>query len=74
MSERVRPAGSNIPLIETENSGGGNWLDFIHLDNGTVLVLSDEYVGHYASKDAFYAAQDQINGFYLRKPEDLSDA
>jgi hypothetical protein len=57
---------TNIASIDTENSGGGNMLDFITLRNGQVLVVSDEYVGLYASKDAFYATEDQINGFYLK--------
>ena len=60
------PIGTNFKFIESENSGGGNWVDFIHLLNGTVLVLSDEYVGQYASKEAFYEAQDQLGGFYLK--------
>ena len=57
---------TNVVSIETENSGGGNMLDFITLRNGQVLVISDEYVGLYASKDAFYSTEDQINGFYLK--------
>jgi hypothetical protein len=57
---------TNIVSIDTENSGGGNMLDFITLRDGQVLVVSDEYVGLYASKDAFYATKDQINGFYLK--------
>jgi hypothetical protein len=57
--------GTNVVSIETENSGGGNMLDFITLLNGKVLVISDEYVGLYASKSAFYDGEDQITGFYL---------
>lgn len=57
---------TNVVSIETENSGGGNMLDFITLRNGYVLVISDEYVGLYASKNAFYAAEDQLGGFYLK--------
>jgi len=69
MSSPNGPSHTNRPnfkFIESENSGGGNWIDFIHLLNGTVLVLSDEYVGQYASKEAFYEAQDQLGGFYLK--------
>jgi len=64
MELRIKP--DNIVTVETENAGGGCMLDFITLRNGQVLVVSDEYVGLYASKDAFYATKDQINGFYLK--------
>lgn len=57
----------NVKLIETENSGGGNMLTFVTLTNDQVLVISDEYVGLYASKNAFYDGEDQITGFYLAK-------
>ena len=59
--------GTNIVSVETENSGGGNMLDFIQLLNGMVLVISDEYAGLYKSKEAFYEGADQINGFYLKE-------
>jgi hypothetical protein len=58
--------GTNIVSVETENSGGGNMLDFIVLRNGNVLVINDEYVGLYNSKDAFYEGEEQLNGFYLK--------
>ena len=58
--------GTNIVSVETENSGGGNMLDFIQLLNGNVLVISDEYAGLYTSKEAFYEGADQLNGFYLK--------
>lgn len=58
--------GTNIVSIETENSGGGNMLDFIQLRDGKVLVISDEYAGLYTSKEAFYECADQLNGFSLR--------
>jgi len=58
--------GTNVVSIETENSGGGNMLDFITLRNGNVLVISDEYAGLYESKEAFYDSADQLNGFYLK--------
>lgn len=58
--------GTNIVSIETENSGGGNMLDFIQLRDGKVLVISDEYAGLYTSKEAFYEGADQLNGFYLK--------
>lgn len=58
--------GTNIVSVETENSGGGNMVDFIQLRNGNVLVISDEYAGLYTSKEAFYECADQLNGFYLK--------
>lgn len=58
--------GTNIVSVETENSGGGNMIDFIQLRNGNVLVISDEYAGLYESKEAFYDSADQLNGFYLK--------
>ena len=58
--------GINVVSIETENSGGGNMLDFIVLRNGNVLAISDEYAGLYAPKEAFYDSADQLNGFYLK--------
>ena len=63
----ITATGANIMRIETENSGGGNMLDFIYLTNGQVLVISEDYLGHYASKEAFYDAKDQYNGFYFQK-------
>ena len=60
-------AHPNVKLIETENSGGGNMLTFVTLTNDQVLVISDEYVGLYASKNAFYDGDSQITGFYLEK-------
>ena len=56
--------GTNVVSIETENSGGGNYLDFIELRNGNVLVIGDEYIGMYTSKEAFYDGANQLAGFY----------
>jgi hypothetical protein len=50
----------------TDNIGGGNILDVITLQDGTVLVINDEYVGHYKSIDDFYGGEDQLNGFYIK--------
>jgi len=52
---------THIMSIETENSGGGCWLDFVTLSNGSVLVVNDEY----ASKEAFYNSTTSTKGFYL---------
>jgi hypothetical protein len=56
---------THIVSIETENSGGGCWLDFVTLSNGSVLVVNDEYAGLYASKEAFYNSTTSTKGFYL---------
>jgi hypothetical protein len=44
----------NIKKIETENTGGGTMVDILTLWNGRVIVVSDEYVGVYTSKEDFY--------------------
>ena len=53
--------------IETYNSGGGNMLDFITLENGKVLCINDEYIGLYNSIEDVFGDKDLcINGFYLQ--------
>jgi hypothetical protein len=44
----------NITQIEIENTGGGCMVDIITLWNGRVIVISDESIGVYPSKDDFY--------------------
>ena len=41
----------HITKQETYNTGGGCMVDFLHLSNGKVLCISDEYVGLYNSVD-----------------------
>ena len=37
----------NIKKIYSENTGGGCIVDFLELENGLLLAVSDEYVGLY---------------------------
>lgn len=55
-----------IKSTEVENMGGGCMVDILTLADGKVVVISDEYVGMYESKDAFLDGADQINGFYTQ--------
>lgn len=53
-----------------ENTGGGCLVDVVELENGTVLILNNEYIGLYKSFDAFIESMDGnnegiINGFSL---------
>lgn len=56
----------NIKETSTENMGGGCMVDILTLTDGRVIVISDEYLGMYESKDAFFDSADQLNGFYLQ--------
>lgn len=56
----------NIKSTETANMGGGCMVDILTLNDGRVIVISDEYLGMYESKDAFFDSADQLNGFYLQ--------
>jgi hypothetical protein len=47
----------------TDDYGRGHPLDIITLKDGTVLVISDEYIGHYSSLDDFDGGSDELNGF-----------
>lgn len=49
---------SFIKEIATENTGGGCMVDFVTMTDGRVLSLNDEAIGVYASKEAFYDADD----------------
>ena len=55
----------NITKIETENTGGGCMVDILTLWNGKVIVISEDYVGIYQSKEAFYESSnlDNSTGF-----------
>ena len=39
------------------DSGGGVLLDMLTLSDGSLLVVSDELVAHYANWDAFYTGK-----------------
>ena len=47
-----------ITKIITENTGGNCILDFLYLDNGQVLVISDDCICLYTSEDDFENAID----------------
>ena len=51
----------NITKIETENTGGGSMVDIITLWNGKVIVISEDYVAAYQSKEAFYESSNLDN-------------
>ena len=57
---------AHIVLAEVENMGGGCMVDILTMADGKVVVVSDEYVGLYESKDAFFSSADEINGFYIK--------
>jgi hypothetical protein len=45
----------------------GGDLDFLILNDDTVLIISDEYVGHYKSWDSWINGDDEeLNGFDRR--------
>jgi hypothetical protein len=45
-----------IDQITCENAGGGSIVDFIHLWDGRVIALNDEYAVLYKSIDEFWDA------------------
>jgi hypothetical protein len=51
----------NITKIETENTGGGCMVDILTLWNGKVIVISEDYVAAYQSKEAFYESSNLDN-------------
>ena len=53
----------NVESVRTWHSGGGIWLDIITLDNGQVLVVSDELVAIWKDEDEFF---EDRGGAYLR--------
>ena len=56
-----------IQKTEIYNTGGGCLVDVLSLNNGKVLVLSDEYVGLYHSLDEMLEDDGEkcLNGFYI---------
>ena len=48
-----------IDQITTENAGGGSMVDFIHLKDGRVIGINDEYAVLYDSMDEFWDATAQ---------------
>ena len=57
---------AHIVSSEVENMGGGCMFDILTLADVKIVVISDEYVGLYESKDAFFSSADEINGFYIK--------
>jgi hypothetical protein len=50
----------------SEKQMGGD-LDFLILNDDSVLIISDEYVGHYKSWDSWIDGDDEeLNGFDRR--------
>lgn len=56
---------NNIIKTETINMGGDCMVDVLHLVDGSVLCVSDEYVGHYASLDSFLNDGNELNGLWF---------
>lgn len=57
---------SFIKELFSEKTMGGD-LDFLILNDDTVLIISDEYVGHYKSWDSWINGDDEeLNGFDRR--------
>ena len=46
-----------IKDITTENTGGGCMVDFITLNNGSIVAINDEYIGIYKSRADFYSGE-----------------
>ena len=51
-------AGHYIEKIETENTGGGCMCDYVHLKDGTILIISEDCVGLYPNFDAYENHED----------------
>jgi hypothetical protein len=58
---------AHIVSSEVENMGGGCMVDILTMADGKVVVISDDYVGMYESKEAFFDSADQLNGFYIKE-------
>lgn len=43
-----------VEKIDTINTGGGNYVDLIYLDDGKVIGINDECLVVYKSLDEFY--------------------
>jgi hypothetical protein len=48
-----------IAQITSENTGGGCIVDFVHLKDGRILGINDEYMVLYDSMDEFWNATAQ---------------
>jgi hypothetical protein len=44
-----------VKKVDTQNTGGGCMVDIVHLENGHVLGINDEYVCLYESERDFYS-------------------
>jgi hypothetical protein len=57
----------HITKQETYNTGGGCMVDILHLPNGKVLTLSDEYISLYNSVEDMLedGGTKSLNGFWL---------
>jgi len=58
---------AHIVSSEVENMGGGCMVVILTMADGKVVVISDDYVGMYESKEAFFDSADQLNGFYIKE-------
>jgi hypothetical protein len=60
----------HITKQETYNTGGGCMVDILHLPNGKVLILSDEYAGLYNRVEDMLDDDGTkcLNGFWLNDP------
>ena len=56
----------NIKKIYSENTGGGCIVDFLELENGLLLAVSDEYVGLYKNENDLYEGN-EITGFWIQE-------
>ena len=54
----------NIVKAYTENTGGGCLVDFLELENGLLLAVSDEAICLYANMDDFYEGK-ALEGFWI---------
>ena len=43
-----------VEKIDTINTGGGNYVDLIHLEDGKVIGINDECLVVYKTLDEFY--------------------
>jgi hypothetical protein len=56
-----------IAKTEIYNTGGGCLVDVLTLNNGKVLIISDEYVGLYSSLEDMLEDDGEkcLEGFYI---------
>ena len=62
----------NIVKAYTENTGGGCLVDFLELENGLLLAVSDEAVCLYANMDDFYEGK-ALEGFWIPRDRIVKD-